>query len=338
MLAEILGWSFVVIFLLKVFKPFIIVKHGTVVMLDRFQSFYKLLKPGFHFVVPYLDVPHLVHWEHNVMVKGQWDTEVYESECIKTTECIFDLPSLDLYTADNVVVGVLFSVNYTITDAKKAVYDVSDLHKTMQRELETKLVKVVGGIKCDDLDGIKIEQGMKSSNGKDEWLEMGVKIGRCRTLEMKLPRRLDNACEASIEKETECKSDIASMAMTYERTVLRIENDIKVARKYAELRQVEADGEAELYEKQCKLDRKRRDAKLAYRVEELRAYSDLVKASGVPPEFFIQCMDKRALLKLASAEGGATTTTRLFVPITLGDSSAALVMSGGGETIVGANK
>lgn len=59
----VIVWFFFVIFALVVFnKTIVTVKNGEVMVLERFGSYKTTLRPGLHFLVPFVDTPRSVNW------------------------------------------------------------------------------------------------------------------------------------------------------------------------------------------------------------------------------------------------------------------------------------
>lgn len=312
-------------------KFFIIVRAGTVVLLDRGQQFFKELKPGFHWVVPYYDCPHRVHWQHNTTVRGQDRIVKYESDEILTTETPFELPYADFYTEDNFTVGVQMHFTYQIDDAQLAVYTAPNLHQHMETELTSRLAEVMRRTKCAALDKVLIESKMKSENGVKVWQEYGLHIIRCRVFDLVQPQQMTSTSTDAVIKNTMYTADIESMELANKHAVAQLDHDLKLVDKRSALTvaEIKATQCAEAEHDEYRL--KRRKKELQLELDHLGNYIQLVKASGLPPTFFIQLMDKEALRNLAacgsgdnssgdgSAGGsGGNRVTTIYVPSTLG--------------------
>lgn len=335
MLPWILGVSFVLAVMWKAlgFRFAVLVRAGTVVMLDRGQQFYRELKPGLHWIVPYYDTPHRVHWKHLTTERGQDKYVRYESDEIETTEQMFVLPFTECYTQDNALIGIQMRVTYTVVDAQTAVYTMPDLHQAMETELLSRLHDCVKRVACSVLDKVAIERAMKSDNGHKAWQPYGIQIGQCRVLDIVLPQRQVDASTDTVVKTARYEADIASMELANKHAETQLQRDIVLVSKRAELTvaEIKAAQSAEVAHDEYRV--KRRRSELDLELEHLGRYVQLVKASGLPPDFFIQYMDKQALQRLAAAGGGGSedgpsTITTIYVPSTLGSLPAGMTATG----------
>jgi len=337
MLPYIVASVILLVFAYKVlgFKFFIIVRAGTVVILDRGQQFFKELKPGFHWIVPYYDCPRRVHWQHNTTQRGHDRIVKYESDEILTTETPFELPYTDFYTEDNFTVGVQMHFTYQIDDAQAAV-SVPNLHQHMETELTSRLAEVMRRTKCAALDKVLIENKMKSENGAKAWQDYGLHIIRCRVFDLVQPQQMTSTNTDAVIKNTQYQTDIESMALANKHADAQLDHDLKLVGKRSELTvaEIKATQCAEAAHDEYRL--RRRKTELQLELDHLADYVKIVKASGLTPDFFIQLMDKEALHKLADNSGGdgggvqgdnntgggggagCSRVTTIYVPSTLG--------------------
>jgi regulator of protease activity HflC (stomatin/prohibitin superfamily) len=319
MLASIGFWTFIGYWVLRAFlyfvHPYIIVDQGTVVILQRWQKFYKLLEPGFHPIVPWLDVPLTVHWQYREQSRnGKVVTKTYKSDCINTKECTIYLPYTEYYTNDDVIIGTAMAVNYTIRDAKKAVYETSDLYQTLQNDLAEQLQDVMTRMKCGEVDGVAIGKAMKSANGKDVWERYGVKIGKCRATDLRMPPSIDEANTNTIEQARQHHSDIAMADVAYASEMKQLDLTSKLQDKEHEIRMNELNRELKLQDKRDELRSQRHTSKM----KRYQAFANVVKGSGLPPEFFINWLDKKALKQLVKRGDQGGNLSTIYVPTSMG--------------------
>lgn len=326
MLAYILGWGIFVIVLLKLTKPYVLVRAGTVVLLERGQQFFRELKPGLHPIVPFYDRARRVYWQHRTTQRGRDVIVKYESDEVETTEQLFELPFGDFYTKDTVEpVGLQMTVSFQVVDAQAAVYSVPDLHRHMENELTSRLREVVARLTCEELATKQVvEKGMKSENGQKVWEPYGIVVVSCRVVALELPQKLVDANTDTACKTRQCRTDIASMALLQEREAAQLEHDIKLVGKRGELQVAEIKATQHAEEAHDEYRVRRRRAEQEQQMTHLKAYVELVRSSGLPPEFFIQLMEKEALQKLATrgaaeaSAGGAGGLTTIYVPHSMG--------------------
>jgi regulator of protease activity HflC (stomatin/prohibitin superfamily) len=274
MLIYIIGLGVFVAVLFKWWgvKPFVLVRAGTVVLLERNQQFYKELRPGLHPILPFYDCARRVAWQHRTTVRGRDVMARYESDAIEMTEQLFELPFAEFYTKDEAPVGLQVTVSFVIVDARAAVYSVPDLHRLMETELTSRLCAVIERLTRAQLAKPLIEKHMKSENGAKVWEQYGVQITTCRVLDLELP-----------QPNTDTRGEPTPQADEEEHDACRLRR-----------RRVEQEQE----------------------MAHLRSYVELIRGSGLPPEFFIQYMEKQALHKLVARHDhqGDNRLTTIYVP------------------------
>jgi regulator of protease activity HflC (stomatin/prohibitin superfamily) len=332
MLAQIGFYLFVGFWFIKLcfylgLKPYIIVDQGTVVVLQRWQKFFKVLEPGFHPLVPYLDYPLTVVWQYSEQSRsGKVTMKTHRSEVISTKECIFHLPYAEYYSKDGVVIGMGMTVNYIIKDAQKAVYKSDDLYQTMEQDLGEILQRVILALRCEEIEGAVIGKHMKSANGRDVWEEHGIKIGACRPVNLRLPPRIDDANTSTIEQANQHKSDIAMADVAFSSEMKQLELTAKLQEKEHDVRVGELRRELKLQEQRDEL----KQQKHANKLKRLSAYLSVIKGSGLPPEFFVQYADKKALKRIVS-RGPDSPVSTIYVPNSL-NAIPSTGHTGGGDT------
>ena len=89
----------------------IIVRQGYEYTLERFGKYQTTLRPGFHFIIPFV---HRVGHKVNMM------------------ERVLDVPSQEVISKDNAVLTVDGVVFFQALDAAKAAYEVSDLQQAFE--------------------------------------------------------------------------------------------------------------------------------------------------------------------------------------------------------------
>ena len=126
-------WTSVLITLLVLYfiltRLFIIVEMREEVIQERLGKFKKNLKPGFHFLVPFVDRP------------------AYRREM---REQVLDVPSQTCITKDNIEVAVDGLVYIKVMDAHKASYGINNYQAAAINLAQTTMRSEVGKITLDD--------------------------------------------------------------------------------------------------------------------------------------------------------------------------------------------
>ena len=96
------GLLIVLIIILSSIK---IVNTGYLYVVERFGQFHRILEPGWHFTIPFVD---------------------FVRKRVSTKQQILDVPPQSVITKDNVKISVDNVIFYKLLNAKDAVYNIED--------------------------------------------------------------------------------------------------------------------------------------------------------------------------------------------------------------------
>jgi len=179
----ILGIFLLIMLLLsvKVIRPY---QKGLV---ERLGKFNRILEPGIHFVIPFMERVKVVDMREHVV----------------------DVPPQEVICKDNVVVTVDAVVYYQILDPVKVVYNVSNFLMAIIKLAQTNLRAIIGEMELDetlsgrDIINAKLREELDKTT--DRW---GVKITRVEIQRIDPPQDIQEAMAKQMTAEREKRAMI----------------------------------------------------------------------------------------------------------------------------------
>ena len=161
-------------------------ERGVVQHLGRFR---KILDPGLHVIIPYIDTMRNVD--------------------VRTTP--MDVPKQEVITKDNVTVNVDAVVYFRVIDAKKAVFETTNYAYATSTFAQTALRDVTGNFDLDELLSKRDEISRKIKEivdaQADKW---GIDIESVKLQNIELPSDMKRAMAKQAEAERERRAAIIS--------------------------------------------------------------------------------------------------------------------------------
>jgi regulator of protease activity HflC (stomatin/prohibitin superfamily) len=127
------------------------VNQAEVIIIERLGKFHAILKPGLHFVIPFIDRPRGTLW---TFIRTEPHTKRYYRHSsvvarIDLRESVHDFPKQNVITKDNVTMEINALLYYQITDPQRAVYEVANLPEAIEKLTQTTLRNVIGAMDLD---------------------------------------------------------------------------------------------------------------------------------------------------------------------------------------------
>ncbi len=169
-------------------RLFIIVEFREEVIQERLGKFKSNLKPGFHFLVPFVDRP------------------AYRREM---REQVLDVPSQTCITKDNIEVAVDGLVYIKVMDAYKASYGIANYQAASVNLAQTTMRSEIGKITLDDTfsEREKMNENIVREIDKaaDPW---GIKVLRYELKNIRPSNEIIDTMEKQMEAEREKRAEI----------------------------------------------------------------------------------------------------------------------------------
>jgi regulator of protease activity HflC (stomatin/prohibitin superfamily) len=151
--------SLIILIIVFLFAAFVyvacfvpVVKEGHVSVVERLGRFNRVLHPGVHFLIPFIDSTHVTKWIRTVEKNGVNKIEEVRLDNIPfKMELKYDPPAFRLVTGDGVSVKLNFVMTFQIVDVKAAIYNVEDLYGSLESLFQTTSQTQCFGIKSSEI-------------------------------------------------------------------------------------------------------------------------------------------------------------------------------------------
>jgi regulator of protease activity HflC (stomatin/prohibitin superfamily) len=258
LLASPLGIIFITVFSIVLFsllifaaKAIFLVNQAEAIVIERLGRFDRILKPGIHFIMPFIERPRDVLW---TFIKPDIDgRRFYRSSKIISRidlrEAVYDFPRQNVITKDNVTMEISALLYYQITDPKAAIYEVANLPEAIEKLTQTTLRNVIGSMDLDEslVSRDHINERLREilDEATDKW---GVKINRVELQEVTPPLDIREAMEKQMRAERDRRAAILEAEGKKGSAILEAEglkeSQILKAQGESEARVIQAQGEA----------------------------------------------------------------------------------------------
>lgn len=218
-----------------------VVPQSETKVVERLGKFHSVLQPGLNFIIPFIDKPKVVYTrrvENSVM--GHTQVRVTTTSVIDLREQVYDFPSQQVITRDNVTTEINALLYFQIVDPKKSVYEIENLPNAIEKLTQTSLRNVIGELELDETltsrDTINAKLQSILDDATNKW---GVKVNRVELQDITPPESVRVAMEKQMQAERNRRAEILNAEGEKQSLILRSEGQ-----KMSQINKAEAEKQA----------------------------------------------------------------------------------------------
>ncbi|MDE6339224.1 MAG: SPFH/Band 7/PHB domain protein [Muribaculaceae bacterium] len=212
-------------------------------VVERLGRFHSVLGPGLNFIVPFVDRPKTIYTRRiETSIGNHTVVRTTATPVIDLREQVYDFPSQQVITRDNVTTEINALIYFQITDPKKAVYEIDNLPNAIEKLTQTSLRNVIGELELDETlssrDTINSRLQTILDDATNKW---GVKVNRVELQDITPPESVRVAMEKQMQAERNRRAEILNAEGEKQSVILRSEGD-----RTSKINQAEAVKQAEI--------------------------------------------------------------------------------------------
>lgn len=212
-------------------------------VIERLGRFHSVLNPGLNFIIPFIDKPKTIYTRRvETTVGGRYLVRNTVTSVIDLREQVYDFPSQQVITRDNVTTEINALLYFQITDPKKAVYEIDNLPNAIEKLTQTSLRNVIGELELDETltsrDTINTKLQAILDDATNKW---GVKVNRVELQDITPPESVRVAMEKQMQAERNRRAEILNAEGEKQSLIFRSEGE-----KASKINQAEATKQAQI--------------------------------------------------------------------------------------------
>lgn len=261
-------------------------------VVERLGRFHSVLSPGLNIIVPFIDKPKVVYTRRiESGLNGRQIVRMTATSAIDLREQVYDFPSQQVITRDNVTTEINALLYFQIVDPKKAVYEIDNLPNAIEKLTQTSLRNVIGELELDETltsrDTINSKLQGILDDATNKW---GVKVNRVELQDITPPQSVRIAMEKQMQAERNRRAEILNAEGEKQSLILRSEGE-----KMSRINQAEAQKQSQILkaegESRAKIQLAEAEA------EAIRRVAEAVQATQTDPATYLLAMKYIETLK-----------------------------------------
>lgn len=198
-----------------------VVNTGYVYVLERLGQFHKILEPGWHFTIPFVD---------------------FVRRKVSTKQQILDIEPQNVITKDNVKISIDNVIFYKVMDSRDAVYNIENYQSGIVYSTITNMRNIVGDMTLDETLSGRDQINNKLLQVVDEITDAyGIKILSVEIKNILPPSEIQQAMEKQMRAERDKRAVILTAEGEKQGDIARAEGE-----KQAKILSAEAEKEANI--------------------------------------------------------------------------------------------
>ena len=242
MIGWILAGALVVLAIVVISSGIKVVPQSETRVIERLGRFHSVLSPGLNFIIPFVDRPKIIYSRTVQNTRGYSQVRMVATPVIDLREQVYDFPSQQVITRDNVTTEINALLYFQIVDPKKAVYEIDNLPNAIEKLTQTSLRNVIGELELDETltsrDTINTKLQAILDDATNKW---GVKVNRVELQDITPPESVRVAMEKQMQAERNRRAEILNAEGEKQSLILRSEGE-----KASRINQAEATKQSEV--------------------------------------------------------------------------------------------
>ncbi len=211
-------------------------------VIERLGRFHSVLSPGINIIWPFIDKPKMIYTRRVDTIGGRPIVRFSSTSAIDLREQVYDFPSQQVITKDNVTTEINALLYFQIVDPQKAVYEIDNLPNAIEKLTQTSLRNVIGELELDETltsrDTINSKLQTILDEATNKW---GVKVNRVELQDITPPESVRVAMEKQMQAERTRRAEILKAEGEKQSLILRSEGE-----KESKINQAEAVKQSEI--------------------------------------------------------------------------------------------